>query len=777
VLGLYIERLERHLNTTTYMNAFYFTQRTIARFFAVFAMVSLVGGMVPTQAFADNENNNQENNGGGNGHVESSRITICHFDDGKLKSVTVNVSSLTENGHYGHTKDIIPPTDNAGHPVTSKNWDAEGQAVYHSGSCDGVYVPPVADMCPNIQGSQATIPEGKELVNGQCADIVTPPELCLNDAANNYNQPAPCTFDETLAPTCTVVLVSDATDFVVEKQANAVPLSFIHTAWTASLGSAIWIWGDNPVVDPTVAETQTFQKKFGFVGTVATATLEIASDNDHSAVVNAHVAHVGGSTFGSPASYDVTSEIAQGNNELDIAVTNTPVGGSTPTNNPAGLKYRVTITGTPTTDADCLIPYTSTETNPDVLGCTNPDASNFNPKATKDDESCLPPSTGTLACSINVVSDASNLVNESGALVEDAQEGWVSSIVNSVAQWIWSTPLDASADPVNNESKTFVKTFNWNGPVTAATLKVTSDNTYSVKLNGVTVGGDTDEHNFTSVDTIDLSEATFVQGQNTLEITVTNLANGATVYYSNPAGLLYDLTVVGNAQTDCKQTSGGGEQDVTTYPIQGFVWNDDNTNEIWDGITTEEQGDEESPLAGWTVRITNGEQTFSTTTDAHGKYLFNVPAGTWTITEDVKSEWVRTTQESHVVTVPQVETVTFLDSVVNAIIPTAYAASVVLTHVYGDFNFGNDFQPAGGGGSVRYSGGNGGNGGSSSSQTPDGEVLGASDSKPVPEVLGAQVSAIPAGAPNAGAGGAAPFNLGFEPVAPVAFLRRTRVHG
>lgn len=41
--------------------------------------------------------------------------------------------------------------------------------------------PPVTDVCPNIEGNQLIVPEGKEIVDGQCVDIVIPPtDVCAN---------------------------------------------------------------------------------------------------------------------------------------------------------------------------------------------------------------------------------------------------------------------------------------------------------------------------------------------------------------------------------------------------------------------------------------------------------------------------------------------------------------------------------------------------------------------------------------------------------------------
>jgi hypothetical protein len=186
---------------------------------------------------------------------------------------------------------------------------------------------------------------------------------------------------------CSIEIVSDTSAYVVEKDANAKLLTFIHDAWDAVITGASWIWGDDPVVDPSVEETQSFQNKFGFVGNVTAATLYVASDNGHSATLNANSSHDGGSTFAAAVSYNVTSEVLQGNNVLNIAVTNEALG-TDPAANPAGVMYKLVINGEVTSDADCAVPYQEPGSDP-IYGCTNREATNFDPEATEDDGSCV----------------------------------------------------------------------------------------------------------------------------------------------------------------------------------------------------------------------------------------------------------------------------------------------------------------------------------------------------------------------------------------------------
>jgi uncharacterized repeat protein (TIGR01451 family) len=184
--------------------------------------------------------------------------------------------------------------------------------------------------------------------------------------------------------------------------------------------------------------------------------------------------------------------------------------------------------------------------------------------------------------------------------------------------------------------------------------------------------------------------------------------------------------------------------DQDRYEVSGQVWHDADEDSVIDG--------EESVLPGWIVRITNGEGTnLFTETDAEGFYNFNVPEGTWTITEDVQGGWNQTSpvanSGSHIVTFPEVvEEMTLLDSVFNLIIPTAHAA--VMGGANG-LNFGNIQQPSYSQGSY----GGGGNGRNISLR--DGGDDSDEDDEPEGQVLGEATSTMPVGAPNTGAGGSA----------------------
>lgn len=215
---------------------------------------------------------------------------------------------------------------------------------------------------------------------------------------------------------------------------------------------------------------------------------------------------------------------------------------------------------------------------------------------------------------------------------------------------------------------------------------------------------------------------------------------------------------------------------TVTGLVFGFVWNDANNNDFWDT-----EVDIESDLDGWVVSITDGETTLATTTNTDGYYEFQVSPGTWTITEQLQTGWQQTfpNLSSHVVVVTGAITERGTQGVfatlLDLVLPTAYAQSITS---YGPFNFGNLFPSSGGGATSNGGGGGDGGGGNGKkisltsggrSNNDDAFVGGRGGGSGEPgstgdsgEVLGESTSVIPAGAPNTGAGGAAPA----EPVLP-----------
>jgi len=116
---------------------------------------------------------------------------------------------------------------------------------------------------------------------------------------------------------------------------------------------------------------------------------------------------------------------------------------------------------------------------------------------------------------------------------------WTASIPGAI--WIWS--VDPVANPLVNETSTFTRTFSLSGTVTSGALDMAADNSFSVSLNGHALAADPGEFNYTTTKHYVVDPAWFVVGTNTLTFTVTNFGLAASTYQTNPAGLLYELSI------------------------------------------------------------------------------------------------------------------------------------------------------------------------------------------------------------------------------------------
>lgn len=150
---------------------------------------------------------------------------------------------------------------------------------------------------------------------------------------------------------------------------------------------------------------------------------------------------------------------------------------------------------------------------------------------------------------MTVVSDATTKVGSNNATVLTPQPGgtihpaWTASIPG--ASWIWSTePLPDAASEV---TETFTKSFTINGTPNAASLMIAADNSYQVFVNGSTTPtcADATEDNYSASgqDLCNIPAWALTSGSNTLTFKVKNLAQSGGVPSSNPAGLLYKLSV------------------------------------------------------------------------------------------------------------------------------------------------------------------------------------------------------------------------------------------
>ncbi len=145
--------------------------------------------------------------------------------------------------------------------------------------------------------------------------------------------------------------VSDTTTFAGSVNATLVPNT---SPWLATIPSASWIWLTPTTSNPNVNQTVVFEKDFYATTTAGVSgILKIAADNIYTVTLNGVV--IGTSTqpwdnFSTATTYNITSALVQGTNKLVIEVTNKGYEAPTTLYNPAGLLYRVDLTGTGCSD-------------------------------------------------------------------------------------------------------------------------------------------------------------------------------------------------------------------------------------------------------------------------------------------------------------------------------------------------------------------------------------------------------------------------------------------
>lgn len=186
-------------------------------------------------------------------------------------------------------------------------------------------------------------------------------------------------------------------------------------------------------------------------------------------------------------------------------------------------------------------------------------------------------------CDVEIVSDASNFVEETAAAAEVVSQphpAWTADVdgAENDADWIWATDPTLAEDTTNGITYTFRKEFSWYGPIAGASLDlaVAADNGYTVWLNGVQVGGDASEANYNAAGQDSYSGAVLeneiVQGVNVLEIKVTNKPLAGDPVSQNPGGLLYKFVIDGNCADDFFKTQCSlfGETDLEDEKFFNF---------------------------------------------------------------------------------------------------------------------------------------------------------------------------------------------------------------
>jgi hypothetical protein len=173
-------------------------------------------------------------------------------------------------------------------------------------------------------------------------------------------------------------------------------------------------------------------------------------------------------------------------------------------------------------------------------------------------------------CTIEIVSDQGTQVVGGGfsQATYNQHPLWTANIPG--ATWIWKTFL--VPDSTVEESQTFENTFRIasTSHVEAATLVMAADNSYTVSVNGVQVGEDTSEQNYLDENKDTYNVTSYINNDfNRINFTVKNWAIASSTPESNPAGLLYKLSItVSGVGENCD-----GQKPVNNPPTITLIGN------------------------------------------------------------------------------------------------------------------------------------------------------------------------------------------------------------
>ena len=368
--------------------------------------------------------------------------------------------------------------------------------------------------------------------------------------------------------------------------------------WTAVVGNgAKWVWSTTTMPDRTVTVTEAFVRPFTVNGVASSSTITVAADNTYSIYINGHFIgkDLSGNTYTTGSvTYAVDPSFLNigSNNALYAEVENIGDPADSPYTNPAGLIYDLSISSNscpndptppapqpPTIHLNGDNPLTidvgtafvdpgatGNDTydgplTPVVTGGTDGHGGVDTSSATTTTITYTVTNTSGLSASVtrevdvvnlnpctynqtDIVSGTDDLLGGTlapAALVPTPYDtGWTAAIGNG-AKWVWSTTT--LPDPNTNDTETFVRSFTVGGIATSSTLTIAADDTYSVSLNGHLIGSSSGG-SYQNADTYTIDPSFLNMGSdNTLVVTVANIAIPADSPYTNPAGLLYDLSI------------------------------------------------------------------------------------------------------------------------------------------------------------------------------------------------------------------------------------------
>ncbi len=287
-------------------------------------------------------------------------------------------------------------------------------------------------------------------------------------------------------------------------------------------------------------------------------------------------------------------------------------------------------------DSDNCTGFNDTQTFADVivvaeptpiLGCMDDAATNYNPDATVNDESCVYPKATIVATKL-VCTDETDLPNWGAA-------GGPNITSTTASDWL-----------VEHESCSLQS--GWNFQWVLDSVKADPGDTMTGEAGDPWVTfGPTNGSGVASAELFaaDLGEESKIWLREVLQDGYIPFTHDATANEDDYSAEFYCHTDVINY--DNYDWISGIELESTyycvawnvgipvpTYPLDGYKWGDTDGDGYWD--------EGENGLSGWTIQVTDGEVTHEDVTDENGYYSFDLPQGEWTVSEVQQGGWAQT---------------------------------------------------------------------------------------------------------------------------------------
>ncbi len=223
-----------------------------------------------------------------------------------------------------------------------QNFDSDGEVPVEVSVGAHTVIEAIPDGHPYTVTYQNSLNEDQSCSNLQIAPGAT--VTCT--ITNTYVDPGPqCDANaQTVVVSSTETQVNGNDAVVID--GSEIGSGILPGTWVTIPG-AEWVWSSDSGDDTTVDKTEVFTQTFTIDGVVTSANLKLSADNGFVVKINGTELDTKlavEQNYLTVYDYDITSLVQSDNNTIEVTVKNFALGGSTFSNNPAGVIFKATVT-------------------------------------------------------------------------------------------------------------------------------------------------------------------------------------------------------------------------------------------------------------------------------------------------------------------------------------------------------------------------------------------------------------------------------------------------